>query len=402
MNRERSLGAGSRARAGSGVHLPIALTLLGGLIGVGACRGSTDPAENPQWMTLAASEPYTCGLTVTGEASCWGWVAGYYDPQPIKDSLIPRSAVPLRVPGEHRFTDISVGALSICALDTDRRAFCWGANQLGEVGDDSYIAKRSPSAVAGNLRWRMISAGGAHTCGVTIENQAYCWGNQFRGALGNGELFGATPHPVAVLGNLAFSSVGAGAGTSCGVTSEGDAYCWGINDYGILGDGQPPEAGPETATPSRVVGGLRFTTLAVGYYNVCGITENARAYCWGYGGVLGNGSTAASSSPVPVSGELRWQSLSAGAGHTCGLTTEGAAYCWGSNEHGELGTGDTAGALVPRLVAPPGTYVAIAAGGNHTCARTAAGTAFCWGQGNYGQLGDGMFEDRSRPVQVAH
>src|SRR5216684_3274776 len=43
-----------------------------------ACRGSTDPVPQSVWTALAASEPYTCGLSLGAEAFCWGWVPGYY------------------------------------------------------------------------------------------------------------------------------------------------------------------------------------------------------------------------------------------------------------------------------------------------------------------------------------
>src|SRR5258707_787844 len=107
-----------------------------------ACRASPDLAPPPLWAMLSASEAYTCGLSPGGEALCWGGVAGYYDPVPLADSLIPNSAIPLRVPGTRHFTQITVGGLSMCALDSDQRAFCWGANQYGEVGDSSHLAKR--------------------------------------------------------------------------------------------------------------------------------------------------------------------------------------------------------------------------------------------------------------------
>ena len=367
---------------------------------VAGCRGATDSLPPSQWTVLGASEAYTCGLSSHGEAFCWGGVAGYYDPTPLTDSLIPVSALPLLVPGGYRFTEITVGALSMCGLDSDERAFCWGANQYGEAGDSSYLAKRAPSAIAGNHRWRMTSSGGVHACGVTIDDETYCWGNQFRGALGNGQLNGSTPYPVAVLGGLTFRSVYAGLGTSCALTPNGDAYCWGINDYGMLGDSQPPEPLKESATPSRVVGQHRFESLAIGDYNVCGITQDRRAYCWGYGGVLGNGNSAPSSVPVPVHGDMSWSSLSVGSGHTCGLTAYGAVYCWGNNERGQFGIGDTGRSMSPVLVARPGKFVSITAGGNHTCGLTAAGIAFCWGQGDYGQLGDGIMRDRFRPTKV--
>lgn len=368
-----------------------------------ACRATTEPGRSSTWSALAAGDAYTCGLSLNSEAFCWGGIPGYFDPQPLQDSLIPHSAVPLRVPGARRFVEITVGALPICALDSERAAYCWGSNQLGEVGDGSYLAKRGPSAVTGDFRWRMVDAGGAHVCGITLDHKTYCWGNQFRGALGNGQLSGSTPQAVEVSGELTFASVYAGAGTTCGITTEGHAYCWGINDWGHLGDGELPEPNKHKPTPSRVVGGLRFAMLTVGGNHTCGLTQDAHAYCWGWNfhGQLGDGTTAHSSSPVLVDGDLRWASLSIGNQHSCGLTTDGAAYCWGNNVRGQFGNGTTENAFSPRLIALPGTYTTITTGGSHTCGRTSAGTAFCWGQGDYGQLGDGIFADRLRPTQVA-
>jgi alpha-tubulin suppressor-like RCC1 family protein len=42
---------------------------------------------------------------------------------------------------------------------------------------------------------------------------------------------------VAVSGGLGFQSIGAGELSSCGVTTDGVAYCWGGNEYGQLGTG---------------------------------------------------------------------------------------------------------------------------------------------------------------------
>jgi alpha-tubulin suppressor-like RCC1 family protein len=90
-----------------------------------------------------------------------------------------------------------------------------------------------------------------------------------------------------------------------------------------------------------VSGGLAFQALSAGDYHTCGLTTSGAAYCWGLNvsGQLGDGTTANRASPVAVSGGLVFQALRAGRYHTCGLTASGAGYCWGDNSSGQLGDG---------------------------------------------------------------
>jgi alpha-tubulin suppressor-like RCC1 family protein len=100
-------------------------------------------------------------------------------------------------------------------------------------------------AVAAQALWfSTVSAGGEHTCGVTTSDRAYCWGMNALGQLGDGTTTGRLK-PVAVAGGLSFLQVIPGATHSCGVTMENRAYCWGKNLYGQVGDGT---GGPELTT----------------------------------------------------------------------------------------------------------------------------------------------------------
>jgi alpha-tubulin suppressor-like RCC1 family protein len=103
------------------------------------------------------------------------------------------------------YVEVSAGRLHSCALTDGQRAFCWGLNTNGALGDGSTETRLAPAAVAGNLRFRSISAGFD------------------------------SPAPAQVDGELLFASVAPGFFHTCGVTVEGQAYCWGYGRFGQLG-----------------------------------------------------------------------------------------------------------------------------------------------------------------------
>jgi alpha-tubulin suppressor-like RCC1 family protein len=88
----------------------------------------------------------------------------------------------------------------------------------------------------------------------------------------------------------------------CGLTASGEAYCWGFNRWGQLGDGTTTDK----STPVAVAGGLQFTSLWAGGRRTCGVTTSGTAYCWGEDryGALGDGTGINRTTPTPV----LWQS----------------------------------------------------------------------------------------------
>src|SRR5438034_614672 len=104
-----------------------------------------------------------------------------------------------------------------------------------------------------------LSAGSDHTCGVAGSGAAYCWGTNTYGGLGDGTYGNNRLTPVAVSGGLTFAAVSGGALYTCGVTTSGAAYCWGLNNYGQLGNGTTTFS---FLTPVAVSGGLTFTAVS--------------------------------------------------------------------------------------------------------------------------------------------
>ncbi|HWC72717.1 MAG TPA: hypothetical protein VG454_02195, partial [Gemmatimonadales bacterium] len=73
-----------------------------------------------------------------------------------------------------------------CALTLEGVAYCWGANQYGELGDGSTMSRSNPVPVVGGLTFASLQSKGTHTCGITTGGVAYCWGNNDYGELGDG------------------------------------------------------------------------------------------------------------------------------------------------------------------------------------------------------------------------
>ena len=108
-----------------------------------------------------------------------------------------------------------------------------------------------------------------------------------------------------------------------------------------MGDGT--EGGLKKA--AAVVGGHTFALVSSGWLHTCGVTTSGEAYCWGLGDerigsdLINQQTMPVQTRPVAVSGGLKFDSVSAGRFHTCGVTMSGAAYCWGSGNSGRLGDG---------------------------------------------------------------
>jgi alpha-tubulin suppressor-like RCC1 family protein len=138
-----------------------------------------------------------------------------------------------------------------------------------------------------------------HTCAVDFSGRAFCWGNGENGQIGNGTITRVSFWPRRVAGVIRFDRVTAeGWYSSCAESSTNQAYCWGDNREGQLGDGTKAPR----LVPTAVVGGLRFRQLSINGFSACGKTDEATLYCWGYNGngQLGDGTTTRRLTPTPV------------------------------------------------------------------------------------------------------
>jgi alpha-tubulin suppressor-like RCC1 family protein len=204
-----------------------------------------------RFFQISAGNSYSCGKTTDYRGFCWG--ANDYGK--LGDGTTTNRRTPRAVAGGLQFYQVSAGAMHTCGLTPGNRVYCWGWNAGGALGDGiNYYQRLTPVPVAGGLYFRQVVAGGGiHSCGLTRDSRAYCWGYNGSGQLGDGTI-NERSTPVAVAGGRHFNAaigVGAGADHTCGLGTDHRIYCWGFNGNGQLGDGTTTDR----LTPVRVTGG---------------------------------------------------------------------------------------------------------------------------------------------------
>lgn len=375
--------------------------------------------------TLAAGTNHACAATNAGDVYCWGY-SGYGQ---LGDATTTQRSIPVRVKGvggTGNLTDIvsiAAGDNHTCAVSSTRLAYCWGIGEQGQLGDNANSNRNSPVKVkgvggTGDLTdVTSIAAGNNHTCAMTSTGSVYCWGSNGQGQLGDNTVTQRSA-PIQVLGVggsgvlSGISGISVGGMHSCAVTSTGNAYCWGYNSTGQLGDNSTTQRNTPVAVST-----LTSVAKISGYANsTCAMRSTGGVFCWGNNGYGQLGDNTVSQKLVPTSARNAANSgslsgivdLNAGSQSNvvCSITTARELYCWGggsASANGYIGD-DTAvsSTTLPRQVLAPGqlpAFTQVVTGSYSSCGLT-SGIVHCWGYNASGQLGDGTTTNRYTPTPV--
>ena len=353
----------------------------------------------PPFVSVEVGLAHSCGLAEDGRAWCWGanWDSQLGVPL-VPDRCLPSAPLPcatgaLPVLTDARFETLALGGNHSCGLTSTGVAWCWGANDSGQLGDGGTTTRWSPEPVAGEHVFRWLAASQAGTCGITELDELLCWGSSPSVDL---EFDDPATAPVGMAMEPRFTAVATASGHSCALTEEGAIWCWGRNDRGQLG----VENEGTTTQPQPVVSVPPLVSLALARDYTCGLAGDGTVYCWGRNdvGQLGDGTTDDRWEARAVAGEESFARLAVGSSHACAVEqVDGRLFCWGQDRT-ELGRGgDPVQASEPLPAAPGLTFTSIAVGDGHTCGVADTGTTWCWGTNMFGTLGSG----RSNPQPVA-
>lgn len=358
---------------------------------------SSDYCYGKRYQMVGATGFSGCGVDTENNLFCWG----YNDVGQLGNGNTTSSTIPVSANTSVVFTKLTNGGNKYaCALSTGGAIYCWGLNADGQLGVNDTENRSSPTVVADSTLYKEVSAGHSHACGITINNVAKCWGSNSQYQISS--TLPSEDRLAPLSSGNDYNKIAAGGFHTCAIRFDtGVVHCWGAGGDGQLGDGQSTTTGVHVTA----LGLTEVSEIYAGLSISCAIDSINNTWCWGsnYYGQIGNGGSLLSyDSPVQVAGNHQFVKLSLHSSHVCGIDSAGALWCWGNNGAYQLGLGLPSDPTYnePQEVSPGTVFTDVAVGPYHTCAVEESGGIWCWGSDSTGQLGNGPDGNSAVPILI--
>ncbi len=290
-----------------------------------------------------------------------------------------------------------------CAIDASGNLYTWGIDQYfqtvvsttaGHTQDLSPVQVGFPTGVTS---WTSASVGYLFTLAIGNDGNAYAWGLNSNGQLGNGTTTNSSvPVMVALPSGVTAKAVAAGEGFSLALGSDGNVYAWGLNSLGQLGDSTTTNSNSPVMV--KLPGGVSVKAIFAAPGFSLALSTDGSIYAWGGNstGQLGDSTTTNSTIPVKVDlpTGVTAEAISAGSSFGLAIGSDGNLYSWGGNGFGQLGDGTKTNSSVPvKVHLPTGVGAKAVTGGRLFAAAIGSdGNIYTWGDNLYGELGNGTVD----------
>jgi alpha-tubulin suppressor-like RCC1 family protein len=366
--------------------------------GTGGKAYSVARVADSDWANVSAGMNHSCAIKTNNTLFCWGSNSdGQLGNNSTTDSPVPVQESTAATD----WVDLSATYSHTCAIKTDGRLLCWGRNSLSQLDNNPNKNNLVPVPESTTATdWASLSTNMYHTCAIKTNGKLFCWGYNDLGQLGNNSTKNSLAPVQESKAGTDWARVSVGEFHTCAIKTDGRLFCWGNNSSGQLGNNSTSDSHVPVQESTAASDWARVSACG---FHTCAIKTNGTLFCWGDNnhGQLGNNSTKGSLAPAQEStAATDWVDLSAGVVHTCAIKTNGGLFCWGYNDYNELGNDATMESLVPIQESAFATdWVKLSAGSSHTCAIKTNGELFCWGNDDYGELGNNSNANSPAPAQ---
>lgn len=233
----------------------------GYVLGLGASTPRSSPVQvqaGYTWSKLSIGGANCFGLRTSG--ALFGWGQNPYGSVGNNSTATVTSAY--QVAGT--WLDVTSGVFFTAAIRSNGTLWAWGYNGTGTLGQNNTIDRSSPVQIGALTNWVAVYGNGGYTFYVK-KSDGTLWGvgqSSSSYLLGNGSTANQSS-PVQV-SSVDFSWVGARGNDVGAITSGGEYYAWGDNQYGQVGRNN-------IANPIQTV-----TSIASGYGPILAVGENFR------------------------------------------------------------------------------------------------------------------------------
>jgi alpha-tubulin suppressor-like RCC1 family protein len=329
---------------------------------------------------------------IDSKGRLWGWGNGVYGLLANNDNSFSKCS-PVKAIGRGRtFCEIIGNIYTVLALDKYGRAWGWGANSNGQIGDGTITSRRTPVSLAGAIKtFCQISTNIDTSSAIDKNGQAWGWSLNSAGQIGNNSTTAqSTPVTIVTTTPKTFCKITNGVTSTFAIDKNGKLWAWGNNANGRLGDG----TAVTKLTPVSVYGNKTFCEISSAYHSLA-IDKNGALWSWGANnyGELGIGSTTSQLTPVRVSGAgaaKTFCKINTSTGQTSfAIDKNGQLWTWGFNFYLAIGDGSDFCRNTPVSVGgQKKTFCEISGSLRHTLAIDKYNRAWAWGYNIIGELGN--------------